>query len=147
MKGGLAEADRRKGADLHDRCFACGSFSESGLRLDFHCHAPGEVRAAWWPDERWRSYEGTLHGGIVATLLDAAMVHALFSLGSRAVTASMDLRYHRPVRLEAAVEIEARRVSSGHGLHRMEAVLIQKSVLCARAQARFMDTRKSAPFP
>ncbi|MCH7229016.1 PaaI family thioesterase [Haloferula sp. A504] len=110
------------------------------MHVRFRCHAPGEVWAEWQPDERWKSYDGTLHGGIAASLLDAAMVHALFSLGHRAVTASLDLRFRRGVRLGFPVEIEACRVGEGHGLHRMEATLSQGAEVCVRAEARFMET-------
>lgn len=136
-----AEVERQRRAASHDGCFACGDL---GLQLRFHCRAPGEVTARWHPAARWRSYEGRLHGGVVATLLDAAMVHALFSLGIEGVTARMDLRYHLPVLLDTPLEIEGRRLRSGHGLHRMEASIIQLGALRAHARARLMD---SSLFP
>jgi acyl-coenzyme A thioesterase PaaI-like protein len=136
-----AEIERRTRAACHDGCFACGTLSDLGLQVSFHCHAPGEVTAKWLPEEHCRSYEGRLHGGLVATLLDAAMVHALFSLGKEGVTASMNLRYHLPVVLDAPVELEARRIRSAHGLHRMEASIVQLGALRAHASARFADAK------
>lgn len=138
MRAITAELERRRRAVCHDGCFACG---DSGLQLCFHCHAPGEVTARWHPESRCRSYEGRLHGGVVATLLDAAMVHALFSLGFEGVTARMELRYHLPVLLDTPLEVEGRRLRSAHGLHRMEASVVQLGALRAHARARFMDAR------
>ena len=132
-------------AASHRNCVVCGEDSGAGCHLRLRPLAAGRVVGNWHPDPAWRSYEGILHGGIAAALLDAVMVHALFSLGIRAVTAGMELRYHRPVHLDAAVTLEGWRVRSKLGLHLMEATLQQDGQLSVHATARFMESPEISP--
>ena len=61
------------------------------------------------PDDRWHGLPGVLHGGMAAALLDDCMgglSHALDRIAT--VTATMDLRFRRPVPLDGrAVRVEA----------------------------------------
>lgn len=145
MQVSREELERRHQALSHDRCFACGTVGDTGLGLEFHSDDSGEVSSTWQPDARWRSYPDQLHGGVVASLLDAAMVHALFSLGHQAVTARLEIRYHHPVQLDAPVVVRGRRLKFHHGLHHMEATLVQDDILRARAEASFLEPRVKPP--
>ncbi|GAA5481099.1 hypothetical protein Hsar01_00305 [Haloferula sargassicola] len=93
----------------------------------------------WHPEAKWAGYAGILHGGLVATLLDAAMVHALFSLGCHGLTADMKIRFLRQVRIDAPVEVEGWQERAKAGLHRMESSLRQDGYLCAQGSASFME--------
>ena len=54
-------------------CFACGTENDFGLHLQFKDDTDGCSRDVSIPPH-FQSYKGVVHGGIVATLLDAAMV-------------------------------------------------------------------------
>jgi acyl-coenzyme A thioesterase PaaI-like protein len=77
------------------RCFACGQQNEHGLRLHFE-YGERSARATPAVARRFGGWSGMLHGGVVTTLLDEAMAHAAIAAGVRAVTARLQVRFHRP---------------------------------------------------
>lgn len=89
----------------------------------------------------FQGYPGKLHGGIVSTLLDSAMVQALLVEGIEAVTADLQVRFILPVELgkEAKVTGECR-LHKGP-IHHMTACLMQGGKVRATARARFFETR------
>ena len=50
--------------------------------------------ASWVPDEGWESFQGTVHGGIITTVLDEAMSKAILASGLQAFTACLNIRFH-----------------------------------------------------
>jgi uncharacterized protein (TIGR00369 family) len=56
----------------------------------------------------YQGWRGIAHGGIVMALLDEAMAHAAGFAGHRGVTASVSVRFRRPVPLEAPIVIRGR---------------------------------------
>ena len=127
--------------DNHPRCFACGRATD-GLALAFSSTADG-VTAEFACDPCYRSYDDCLHGGIVATLLDAAMTHALFARGTTAVTARLTIQYRRPVALSVPAQITGRVTESRNPLYHVVATVEQDGRRCAEAKAVFMD--RTAP--
>lgn len=122
----------------HARCFACGREADGGLGLRFAVGPAGEVSADWICPESARSYEGTMHGGLIATLMDAAMVHALFARDIVARTAELRVRYHLPVHTGEPLKVVARLSAAYGALHCLDAEVWQAGKRCARAQAKFM---------
>lgn len=123
----------------HPGCFACSPESPSGLKLRFRVHPDGWVVAFFSCREVFQSYPRTLHGGIVAALLDAAMANALFSIGVVAVTAELDVRYRAPVVLERGVVVRGRvEKTTAHPLYYARAEVEQDRNVVARASARFL---------
>lgn len=87
--------------DLLDdgRCFACGQGNPHGLQLRFELEGEDAVRTEFIPAERFQGWQGIVHGGILATLLDEAMVNAVWLRGVRAVTGRLELSLRRPARV------------------------------------------------
>jgi uncharacterized protein (TIGR00369 family) len=79
-------------------CFVCGEFNPIGLRLQFE--TDGEVvQARFTPKAEHIGFKGTIHGGILATLLDELMVWACAVKTTRfAFCAEMTVRFLQPVR-------------------------------------------------
>ena len=73
-------------------CFACGKENPIGLRLQFSFEDARYVARHTVPAE-YQSYTGTVHGGIVSTMLDEAMGGYLYAKGYKAVTARLNIRY------------------------------------------------------
>lgn len=139
------EASRRRSqTSAHGDCYACGDPSRGGLGLSFHTQPDGSVAASWHCPPRYQSYSGILHGGVAATLLDSAMVHALFARGILARTAELRVRYRHPIFVGKPVWIAAHEESSVGPLHRLSAEIIQDGVACASATAKFMQTEAIA---
>ena len=128
--------------ELHAHCFACAPGNQNGLGLVFCVDAEGVTHATWQPTPAFQSYDGRIHGGILATLMDASMVHALFARGIAGVTAEMTVRYLAPVILGSAVEVTTRLETQKHNLFRLFAEVHQNGALCAKAHAKFMAMRQ-----
>lgn len=124
----------------HRSCYACRKAGEGGLGLQFHVQPDESVRAEWEPVVGGESYAGILHGGLQATVLDSAMVHALFARDVVARTGELNVRYLKPVEIGKACVILAWLVEAYPPLYRMRAEILQAGLVCARAEARFMRT-------
>lgn len=130
---------------MHRQCFACGDATGDGLGLRFRLGDDGGVRAEWDCPARYRSYDGILHGGLIATLLDCAMVQTLFAHGIVAHTAELNLRYRRPVSTGVAVTVSARLRARCGVLCVLVAEVRQQGAVCATAQAKFMARQTEDP--
>jgi acyl-coenzyme A thioesterase PaaI-like protein len=108
------------------------------LRLHFEPGPDGGVHARWLPQGAFRSYPDRLHGGVAATLLDSAMVHALFERGVAGVTAELTIRYRHPVTLGDEVEVRGWVEGERHGIFLCRADLRQLRRLAVRATAKFV---------
>lgn len=78
-------------------CFACGSDHPHGLRLQFRTNGAGSVLADWVPTKTWESYQGVIHGGIVATVLDEAMSKAVAAAAQPSLTCHLEVRLRQAV--------------------------------------------------
>lgn len=84
------------GIDFDHWCFACGRLNPSGLHLEFDV-ARDRAETRYTGRKEHEGYEGALHGGIVAALLDETMGWAIFHQGIWGVTAKLSVTYRRPV--------------------------------------------------
>lgn len=82
---------------MANRCFVCGPDNPSGLRLVFRREGEAVV-AEFVPREEHVGWEGIVHGGLLAAVLDDAMGNVFFLQGYQALTALMEVRFRRPVR-------------------------------------------------
>ena len=92
------------------------------MGLDFRVEDPGVV-ATFTPGHRHRGAPGFLHGGFAAMALDETLAAIGWLLdGVHVVTATLDLRYRRPVPLRAGpLRIEAWRADKGGSGRRLRA--------------------------
>ena len=91
-----------------NRCFGCGRLNEDGLRLQFEPGPDGVVRARFAVPDRFQSWAGMVHGGMVALMLDEAVGWAAWHAGRPGVTGRLEVRYRQPLRLGEEVEIAGR---------------------------------------
>ncbi|HEY6098414.1 MAG TPA: PaaI family thioesterase, partial [Anaeromyxobacter sp.] len=98
-------------------CFVCGRDNEAGLHSRWVSdRAAGEVRSTIVLAEHFHGYPGIVHGGIVAALLDEAMVRSLLLEGEfedLMVTARMQVTYRRVTPTVVPVTIAGRLVKRG----------------------------------
>jgi len=124
---------------LHSQCILCGADHPQGLRLAFNTDANGRVKAEFPCDRMYQGYDGYLHGGVIAALLDSAMTNCLFAHGRAALTGELNVRFLKPVVVNEPAIVSARVVESFPPLFRMEADLRQNGQSMARAAAKFME--------
>ncbi len=80
-----------------NRCFICGPSNPIGLRLHFKEEGEG-VAADFAFGDPFIGWEGLIHGGLVAAVLDDAMANIWAWRGTPAVTTSISVRFRQPVR-------------------------------------------------
>lgn len=85
-------------------CFGCGPLNEEGLRLKFEPGLDGSV-AFYQVPERFQSWAGMAHGGVVALMLDEAVGWAAWHAGHPGVTGRLQVSYRRPLKLGERVRI------------------------------------------
>ena len=96
-------------------CFVCGKRNEEGLKLDFLLNKElMTVEASFSPGPKFQGFQGIIHGGIIATLLDEAMGKVAHLLGLKAVTASLEIKFRKPVKIKEKLFVkgEVTRITS-----------------------------------
>ena len=127
----------------HASCMICGDLgcNADSLGLSFVQDGEGGVSSLFTAEPRHQGYDGLLHGGMICTLLDAAMVHCLFAQGVCALTAEMTVRFVAPVEVGQQVMLSARFVDKRRGIYRVDASLNCKRQVFARANAKFVEPK------
>lgn len=124
-----------------DWCFACGQSNPHGLRLKNFVYEGHSYWVTFTPRHHHQGWQGIVHGGIVATLLDEVMTRMLWHEGVDAATAELKIRYHRPARVGQHLTATAHRISQRHGVLGMEAhVEDENGNTLATAEAKFMTS-------
>ncbi len=84
--------------DTKKFCFGCGTKNPISLKLKFSFD--GEIcKAEFIPKEYHQGFDGVVHGGITATLLDEAVANLFYQKNRIAMTAELAIRYHHPLRV------------------------------------------------
>ncbi len=91
-------------------CFACGMENEIGLKLQFYGDGEGGVFGEYTVPKQFEGYPGIAHGGIVATLLDEALIRAfLLEDPNRLMyTARLTTRFRKHVPIGQQLKLTAK---------------------------------------
>jgi acyl-coenzyme A thioesterase PaaI-like protein len=122
---------------FHRKCFACGADNPDGLQMQFT--ASGDTNTGTIViDERFQGYDNIAQGGIVATILDTAMVRLLHDrFGGNPMTGKLDIRYLAATPLHTPLIVTAR-VTKGRGnAYWAVAEILQGTTCCATARGTF----------
>jgi len=125
----------------HSKCLLCGNLNPRSLNLSFLADGTGGVRTEFKAHNELQGYDDILHGGVIASLLDAAMTHCLFHHGVQAVTADLHVRFVKPVSCNVSLEIRACVLSSYPPLYRLRAEILLDKHVMAWAEAKFIQRR------
>jgi uncharacterized protein (TIGR00369 family) len=96
-------------------CFVCGEKNPLGLRLKFSFDN-GKASAEFIPQKFHQGYKDIVHGGIITTVLDEAMVKAALMQGMPAVSAEIKVRFRNTLFagektvVEALIENKTRKI-------------------------------------
>lgn len=128
----------------HSHCLLCGDQNPWSLKLAFESGQDGSVRAGFKAHPRLQGYQGVLHGGVIAALLDAAMTHCLFHHGIEAYTADLHVRYAHAIPCNARLSVWAAMVTNKAPLYRLRAEVSHNDCLMAWGDAKFLIRRGNA---
>ena len=88
-------------------CFICGKHNPIGLKAEFEIDSENlRLKGRFTPRREHEGYRGIMHGGLASALLDEAMVKLLWEVGIPAVSASLNVRLLKPVKVGEHVVIE-----------------------------------------
>jgi acyl-coenzyme A thioesterase PaaI-like protein len=80
-------------------CFVCGKDNPRGFKiqvryLEEELAAETELALA----KEFQGWADVIHGGILSTLLDEMMAHAVWRFAGPGVTLSLEVRFHQPLK-------------------------------------------------
>ncbi len=87
-------------------CFVCGKDNPRGFKIEVR-YAETEL-AAETELSIPREYQGwaeVIHGGILSTLLDELMAHAIWHFAGPGLTISMEVRFHAPLKPDEPIRV------------------------------------------
>ncbi len=127
-----------KNGHPHPNCLLCGHENPWSLQLRFILGEGGKVSARFHGRNELQGYDGILHGGVIAALLDSVMTNCLFQHEVRAVTADLRIRYRHPIPATAELELCAGIEFVKTPLYIMKAEIRQNNKSMATASAKFI---------
>src|SRR5689334_12947110 len=91
-------------------CFGCGVTNPAGLQIRFFNDGPNACRAEVTLDDRYQSFPGIAHGGIIATILDETLGRAALSGDTERLmmTAKLEVRYRQQTPLHTKLIVTGR---------------------------------------
>ncbi len=87
-------------------CFVCGPKNPVGLRLEFAFDGK-RIMTRFVPRREHQGYMNIVHGGIISTLLDEAMVKLAIAMGMPAVTARLEIRLRKALKVGEEITVTA----------------------------------------
>ncbi|RJQ20312.1 MAG: PaaI family thioesterase [Nitrospiraceae bacterium] len=87
-------------------CFVCGLKNPLGLKLEFVFDGKA-IKTEFVPKKEYQGYYNIVHGGIISTLLDEAMVKLAIAMNMPAVTAQMDIRLRKALLVGQKITVQA----------------------------------------
>jgi len=103
-------------------CFVCGEKNPAGLHLRFFLHE-GKVFTEFIPLKIHQGYKDIVHGGLISTILDEAMVKTALMQGMSAVTAEITVRFRNPLFAGEKVIVEAAMLKTNRKIIEASAVI------------------------
>lgn len=98
-----------KGFNDNRRCFVCGERNPEGLKISFRLDKErGEADSEVSFPDHFQGWEKVVHGGLLATVLDEAMIYAAGAKGFRCVTGEITVRYMRPAKTGESYRLKGR---------------------------------------
>jgi uncharacterized protein (TIGR00369 family) len=124
-------------------CFVCGDNNECGLKARFFVADDGSVITEYTALEKHIGYAGILHGGILASLLDEVMIKAVLKDDILAVTASMDIKFKKPIYTGETIKLSGQVISQKGRIFKTSGTATVNSVVVGSATGIYIEAGKS----
>ena len=122
-----------------DYCFACGKQNPIGLGMKVE-YGPDRALCRMVIPREYQGWHSAVHGGIISTLLDEIMAHAVLHHVGNAVTARLTVRFRERVPTEEPLDvvgwIESRKKNVVDA--KAEIRSVRTGTLMAEGESRFM---------
>lgn len=78
-------------------CFGCSPDNPIGIHMEFYENRD-EIISFWHPQTQYQGWVDTMHGGILATIIDETAGWVVFrKLQTSGMTTKLELKYRKPV--------------------------------------------------
>ena len=122
-------------------CFVCGQDNPKGFKIEVR-YSETELTAETElaiPRE-YQGWADVIHGGILSTLLDELMAHAVWHFAGPGLTLSLEVRFHQPLKPDEPILVRgvlhtkngSRRLAEG------EIIRLADSTRIASGKSRFL---------
>ncbi len=120
-------------------CFACGKDNPHGLKMKFSIDEE-QCISYFTPQQEHQSYNGRMHGGLVAVLLDEITGNYLYCKeGKPSYTAKIEIRYRKPLVIGEEVICIGREIRRKGRLVEMQGLIKKKDgTILAESVSRMM---------
>jgi uncharacterized protein (TIGR00369 family) len=126
-------------------CFVCGEKNPAGLKLRIRADAErGEATADVIFPEHLQGWAKIVHGGLLATVLDEAMIYAAGAKGLKCITGEMTVRFVKPASTGVAYTLRGRFVEDQGRIVLAESALLDgEGQEVARATGKLFKVREA----
>ncbi len=124
-----------------DYCFACGRRNPIGLRMQVEYVAEAQQAESRLALAReFVGWQEIIHGGILATLLDEIMMHAIWHFIGPGMTLGLEVQYRQPLAPAEPILVRGRLLETrGRRLKAQgEIIRLADERLIATGQGRFL---------
>lgn len=117
-------------------CYICGKRNPEGLNLSFK-ETDDCVSAEFTLNMEYQGYKEIIHGGLIAAILDEAMIKAANRKGFKAVTAEMVVRFKNPLMVGQRARVEGRLIKESRKIIKATSILYRNdSTVIAEAEGK-----------
>ena len=125
--------------DADNGCFVCGRENPIGLQVEFFVdQEQNRAKASLTIGNNFQGWQGVVHGGIIATLLDETAIYACRPLAHEAVTAGMSVKYKKPVKVDCPLTLQAEVLSVKRRIAFVHSCLLVDAKVMAEAEVKVM---------
>lgn len=118
-------------------CFACGENNPSGLKLKFRREKEKTI-AEFVAIKSHQGFKNIVHGGIIAAVLDEAMMKTALGRGIKVMTAEINVRFSNPLFTGETAVVEAELIRTHGRLVEASAVVMRDGTVLATGRAKML---------
>ena len=134
--------------EINNYCFVCGEANPHGLQLEFSQLPPqdaDDVEAGIQFSRRYQGWKEIVHGGLVSTVLDEALVKALAVHHFHCVTAELNVRFKHPLKTGVKYRLTGKMTGrKGRLVFAESSISDLRGRVMAVARGKMFDPKKTA---
>ncbi|MEW6041032.1 MAG: hypothetical protein AB1633_05885 [Elusimicrobiota bacterium] len=124
--------------EFHKKCFACGRYSENGLKLEFKLIDNHTLFGKFKIQKKYQGYDNKTHGGIIGTILVSGMINLFYLKNNLELkTAKLNIRFRKPIPTEKSIIITAVADNNVHHFYKANAEIKINNTVYAEAEGYF----------
>ncbi len=132
-------------ARYHGRCMFNNRTGLVGDSLQVSFDDEGRLTGRFSQRESFQSYDGMLHGGMIAAVMDSAMTKCLMGHGVVGYTGRFNIRYRKPVEISRPLDLHCTITGHYRQLYKLRAEARHDHDRGARAVAHASFYRTAEP--